>query len=252
VSPRKSPRRTKPSASASLGRFWILIVAIVVLLVAGGAFAEFWPGFYPRHVVVTGNARVDRATIVRAAGIARHRSIWLQSIRTMAANVAAIPFVGKAAVKRYPPATIAIRITERVPFAMVRRGENQALVDDTLRVLEDAPDARALPVFVLPGGTAFVPGSFLESNDALTLRNVYTMLASAAFTPAMLTFDRYGQVEVTTASGVRMLLGEPANLDDKVRLCSAIVAQLAAHGRKPATIDVRAPSTPVVTYATRG
>lgn len=251
MTPRQAARRKRRSPRVSLGRFWILIVAIAVLLIAGSVFAEFWPGFYPRQIVVAGNSRVDRATIVRSAAIARHRSIWLQSIGKMAARVAAIPFVGKATVKRYPPATIAIRVTERAPFAVVRRGDNDAMVDDTLRVLQDAPDAPALPVFALRGSAALVPGTFLESTDALTLRNVYTVLQAAALTPILLAFDRYGQVEVTTAGGLRLLLGDPANMDDKVRLCSAILSQLAAQHRKPAIIDVRAPSTPVVTYGTR-
>lgn len=246
-----SARRTKPSARASLGRFWILIVAVAVIAIVGGAFAEFWPGFYPKRIVVSGNVHVDRATIVQAAAIAPHRSIWLQSIGKMAGRVAAIPFVGKATIRRYPPGTIAIRITERVPFAVVRRGEDEALVDGNLRVLQEAPDPSTLPVFVLSGSATFIPGTFLQSNDALTLRNVYTVLQGAALVPAELTFDRYGQVEVTTAGGLRLLLGEPANLDDKVRLCSAILSQMAAQRRKPAVIDVRAPATPVVTYATR-
>ena len=132
-------RRTKPSTRANVGRFWILIVAIAVLLFAGAVFGEFWPGFYPRHIVVSGNARIDRATILQAAAIARHRSIWLQSIGKMATRVAAIPFVERATIHRYPPATIVIRVTERVPFAIARRGDDDALIDDTLRVLQDAP-----------------------------------------------------------------------------------------------------------------
>ena len=244
-------RRTKLSARVTVGRFWIVIVAIAVIAIAGGAFAEFWPGFYPARIVVTGNVRVDRSTIVHAAAIARHRSIWLQNIRKMAARVAAVPLIDRATVKRYPPGTIAIRVTERVPFAIVRRGEESATVDDTLRVLQDAPDVSALPVFVLQGSAAFVPGAFLQSNDAIALRTVYTVLAGAGLTAAALQFDRYGQVEATTTGGIRLLLGEPANLDDKVRLCAAIVAQIVAHGRNAKTVDVRAPSTPVVTYATR-
>jgi hypothetical protein len=228
-----------------------VIVAIAVVAIAGGAFAEFWPGFYPARIVVTGNARVDRSTVLRAAAIARHRSIWLQNIQKMAARVAAIPLIGRATVKRYPPGTIAIRVTERVPFAIVRRGGEAAIVDDALRVLHDAPAGSTLPVFALPGSGTLVPGAFVDSNDALTLRTVYTALDGAGLTPAALQFDRYGQVEATTTGEVHLLLGEPANLDDKVRLCAAIIAQTAAQRRQPETVDVRAPSTPVVTYASR-
>lgn len=247
-----SARRTKRSAGAAVGRFWILIVAIAIVLVAGAGFAEFWPGFYPKQIVVTGNARIDRATILHAAAIARHRSIWLQSIRSMASRIAALPFVGRATVHRYPPATIAIRISERVPFAIVRRGEDDAMVDDTLRVLQVAPEPGSLPVFMLSGHAAFVAGTFLRAGDAVALRTVYASLQAAELTPKLLAFDRYGQVEATTRNGMRLLLGEPNDLESKVRLCSAILLQTAALRRKPAIVDVRAPSTPVVTYATRG
>lgn len=222
-----------------------------MLVIAGALFAEFWPGFYPARIVVTGNARVDRATIVHAAGIARHRSIWLQNIGKMAARVAAIPFVGRATIRRYPPGTIAIRVTERVPFAVVWRGETYALVDDTLRVLEDFPDGTGLPNLVLPDSGSLTPGTFLQSSDARTLRGVYAALQAAMLTPARLAFDHYGQVEATTPDGLRLLLGYPTDLDNKVRLCSAILAQAQAHHQKPAIVDVRAPTTPVVTYANR-
>ena len=245
---RRPLRRAQRSARVRVGRFWILIVAIALVLIAGGVFAEFWPGFYPKQIVVAGNARIDRATILRAAAIGRHRSIWLQNISKMAARVAAIPLIGRATVRRYPPATIAITVTERVPFAVVRRDDDEATVDDTLRVLEDAAEAGALPVFVLSGSAPFVPGTFLHSNDASTLRRAYAILDGAALAPASLSFDRYGQVEATTTDGLQLLLGEPNDLEDKVRLCAAIVSQTAARRRKPATIDVRAPETPVVRY----
>lgn len=253
MSRRRAPtRRTKQSARVSVGRFWILIVAVALVLSAGSAFAEFWPGFYPKQIVVSGNVRVDRATILRAADVAGHRSIWLQSIRSMASRIAAIPFIGRATVHRYPPGTIAIRVVERVPFAVVRRNDDEATVDDALRVLEDGADGDALPVFVLRGNAPLVPGTFLHSNEALTLRNVYAALRRATIAPSLVSFDRYGQVEAATTGGLRLLLGEPNDLDDKVRLCDAILSQTLARRRKPETIDLRAPSTPVVTYATHG
>lgn len=246
---RAARRRSKRPARLRIGRFWILIVVVASVLIAIGGFAEFWPGFYPQRVMVTGNARVDRAAILQAAGIARHRSIWLQSIRAMASRIAAIPFVGRATVRRYPPGTIAIGISERVPFAIVQRDDDEALVDVDLRVLQVGAAPSGLPVFVLAGAQPLTTGAFLHSNDALELRAAYDMLDAAALVPARLQFDRYGQLEATTTRGLHLLLGEPANLEEKVRLCSAILAQ--GQRRLPLTIDVRAPSTPVVTYAVR-
>jgi cell division septal protein FtsQ len=242
VTRRKVPaKRTKRSVGERIGRFWILIVVLSVIAVALAGFAEFWPGFYPKHILVSGNERVDRATILQAA--------LMQSINAMAARVAAIPFVGRVTVRRYPPGTIAIAVTERVPFAMVQRGDAMAIVDDSLRVLGNESDDAALPLFVLSGNNAFVPGAFLHSNDALALRSAYATVKDAALVPTLLEFDRYGQLEVTTADGLHLLLGDPSGLEQKVRLCSAILAQTTGQRRKLATIDVRAPGTPVVTYA---
>ena len=241
-------RRTKRSAGARVRPFWILIAAGGATAAAGFVFFASWPGFSPRQVRVAGNHAVATAAILRAAQIDPGRSIWMQDTRRMEAHVAAIPYVGQVTVRRYPPARIAIVVKERIPFAVVRWGGAGAIVDHALRVLEPEAADPALPILTLPGKGQLIAGSFLATRDAVVLRDAYDATTRAGLAPEALSFDRFGQLEVKIAAGPMLLLGEPVGLEEKLRLSIAIVAQTAHARRRLATIDVRAPATPVVVY----
>jgi hypothetical protein len=105
-----------------------------------------------------------------------------------------------------------------------------------------------LPAFVLPVHGSLAPGTFVTNHDAFVLRDVYTTMASGGLTPAMLTFDRYGDIAAAISGGPRLLLGQPEDVVRKVRLINAILGQVVRHRQTVSAIDVRAPATPVVVY----
>jgi cell division protein FtsQ len=225
-----------------------MIALAGVLSVAAGAFLTMWQGFDPSHVAVTGNSRVPSSEILRAADIPPNRSIWLDNTKAMAARVRAIPYVGKVSIHRLPPASLTIAVSERVPFAILTSDGESAVVDRALRVLSPAAGGEALPSFTLALDRSLTPGTFVTARDAVVLRDVYTTLVSSGLTPTALSLDRYGDVVASISGGPRLLIGEPNNLARKVRLISAILAQVVRRQLSVSAIDVRAPGTPVVVY----
>jgi cell division protein FtsQ len=211
-------------------------------------FAVTWPGFDPRTIRVTGNLSVSRGEIVQRSGIAPRINMWLQDPRAIAQRVETIPDILRVSVGRIPPTTIVLAVTERQPFAIVRWGPNEALVDRDLRVLSEAPPDGSLPVLVFPlrGGDA--PGTFLDEPQLLTLRDDYGSLLAAHVFPTELRFDRYGGLVAVVEGGVTVLFGDGVDLDKKIPLVNPILAQVSRGRRRVSTLDLRAPATPVVVY----
>lgn len=248
TSRRHKGRRSKSSAVSRLRPFWPLIF-LGSLAVAGlTAFCVTWPGFAPKAVTVGGNKIVPRAEIVARAGVSTHLNLWLQNPHGIASRIEAIPYVARADVHRVPPATIAIWITERTPFAILRANGNEVLVDRNLRVLGPVPPGTTLPVFSLGHATLAEAGAFVTTDRVTALRDDYDALVAGHVFPVSLGFDRFGGLVATMSDGIAILLGDDADLNSKVRLIDPILAQVVRKARRVAEVDLRAPGTPVLVY----
>jgi cell division protein FtsQ len=245
---RENVRRTKPTTGARLRPYRVLIVIGIVALAGAIAFAVTWPGFAPKNVTVSGNRIVPSGEIVERAGVAWHVNLWLQDPNAIAKRVETIPYVASATASRRPPSTIAIRVSERTPVAVAVFGNDRVFVDHDLRVLGPAPPESDLPTFVLPLKVAAGPGAFLASDDATAMRNAYAALSAAHVYPQQLAYDRFGGLVATLQQGIVVLFGEDTDLQKKFVLVDPILAQAQREGRRLATVDLRAPNTPVVTY----
>lgn len=241
-------KRRKPSPAARVRPFWLPIAFLLAVAAGALAFAATYPGFDPKRVSVSGNARVSRQEILARAEVAPHTTIWLQNTGAIARRISAIPYVDSARVSRIPPATIRIVVTERTPFAVLRSGYDAAVVDGSLRVLEPHTAASALPVFDVAPGIALTPGIFVRSSQAVALRAAYETMASRQMAPVQLGLDRYGGLVVTMRGGLRLMLGSQSDLPRKLTLADAILAQIVTRRRGVAAIDLRAPSAPVLVY----
>lgn len=243
-----TPKRRRKTAAARLRPFWILIGFLLVVVIAGGATAAMWPGFTPKRIEVGGNHNATRDEILARAGILPNVNIWLQSPYAIAARIEAIPYVGTASVHRIPPATIAIVVTERVPFAVVTEGSEAVLVDRDLRVLQAADAPSDLVTLTLPPATELVPGAFLKTEQAVGLRTTYDQLIAAHVVPIALEYDKFGGVVATMRGGILVMLGDEDEMPRKIALIDPILSQVVRKGRPADAIDLRAPNTPVVDY----
>lgn len=246
---KKSTRRRKKSASARLRPFWILIVLAVGAASAGGYYAATWPGFYPKQVSVSGNRVVAAREILAKAAIARDRNVWLQNAKAAAARVETIPYVDSAAVRRSLPANVTIDVTERKPYVRVRTGGEQLVVDRSMRVLEPAGSETAeLPFIVLSKPVPSRPGMWLREAEPLKLQADFERLIARGIVARSVAFDKYGELVATLRNGITVQFGDDADLEKKAPLVDPILSQIAGSRRPVRSLDLRAPSTPVVVY----
>ena len=243
-----SARRRKLPAVRRLRPFWLPLSLLAVAAACAGAFLVAWPGFAPQRVSVTGNRLVSSSEIARRAHVEANVNMWLQNTGAMAARVAAIPYVARVHVYRVPPATVLIAVRERAPFAVVRSGDDAAIVDRDLRVLVPATGTETLPAFVLQRYLALETGSFLNDGSLKTLRDDYEAMIAAHVVPLELTFDRFGGLVATMRGGVKILFGSEEDFDKKLALVNPVLSQLVRDRRRVEAVDLRAPSTPVLVF----
>jgi cell division septal protein FtsQ len=223
-----------------------------VLLVVAVAAATFWaittPLFFPKSIDVQGNRLVPTGEVISRARIDRTTNLWLQNTSSMVKRIEAIPYIETAAVHRRPPANATIAVVERTPFVVLQTGKHRVVVDRTLRVLQDAVGDEPLPLLIVRNNLDVAPGVFVADPAAKELRADNDTLVDAHVIVASLSQDKFGELIVTLRDGVRVLLGDDENLQKKIALIDPILGQTAKSGRRVATIDLRAPSAPVVVY----
>lgn len=242
-----SARRRRRPKAAGLRPFWFVGSAILLVAIVAGYFIVAWPGFRVRSVRVTGNLVVPTAQILARAQIDRRRNVWLQSAGAMARRIEKIPYILVAHVHRRLPADVTISVTERTPFAVLRSGGQSALVDASMRVLDDdTSNASTLPVISLSTAVPLVPGAFLTQPDAVAMRSALLSLRAHGVSVEELDDDA-GDVRAVLSGGVRVLLGDEANANQAIPLVAPILTRFTLLGRYVGTLDLRSPTTPVVT-----
>jgi cell division protein FtsQ len=161
---------------------------------------------------------------------------------SIARRVEARPWVARATVERHWPSTVEVRVTERAPVAQARAGSGWAVLDRTGRVVAVAPSADPGLVEV-EGLSPGPPGTSVGSRQALAVAASLTARLGAE--AARITRGSEG-LDVVLRGGIVVHLGSTDELGDKLTALDAILAK--ARPDPPiATIDVRVPSSPVLT-----
>jgi cell division protein FtsQ len=239
----------QPSLRARLGRFWLIGLAVAVVLGAGAWGLSGLPVFRLHELVIAGNVRVPRAEIAARAAIDPGQNVWLLDRAAIERRIDGIPYVLAAHVRLRAPATVEVGVIERRPLACVRdRGGHELLVDAELRVLEEICSPEPPLAFdvrsTLDGG----PGTFLRDPELEALAADARALGAGGDRYRSFAHDTFGELEATLANGIAVRFGDDADLERKRRLVGPILAQLGPRAGDVRIVDVRAPATPVVEY----
>lgn len=138
-----------------LPAFFKLILAIVVgiLFFAGYRVAASASFFQVRSVEVQGTSRVsadDIRTLVRKE--VEKTGVWKADLKGMNARLEKLPWIRAAVVSRVLPDGIRVRITERVPRAVVRTASGRfRWIDDDAVLLGEMLPTDQIPPFFLRG-----------------------------------------------------------------------------------------------------
>lgn len=229
------------------------IVGIVAVVALAAGLARS-PLLAVQHVKVTGDAHTPRASVLAVTALDRHPQMIDLSSGRLRHELMALPWVASASIQRRWPATVEIRLLERVPVAQVAGARGQpAIVDRDGRVLASGPaaDAGALPA-LNGAGKAGPPGSFLTPATGAPAALALVVATQTALSPASpyqlqgVDIGSDGTLQARLTPHVTVLFGSTDDLAAKLLSLRTLLEQVAMRG--PVTLDVRVPTSPVLTH----
>ncbi|MDO5646191.1 MAG: FtsQ-type POTRA domain-containing protein [Dermabacter sp.] len=231
VRPRPWRRRRRPLLIAALAA--VSIAALVVLALA------YLPWLTVQKVQVDGVGYVAADEVARVVDPLEGQALAFVDTGAVKKQVASIPGVKSVTTSRQWPSTLRVRVTERLPAALVERDGAQEVVDHGgVSLPQAAADGRHLPVL------AVEPGAKDPEATEATLLEVLGVL------PTTVTAQT-SRIYASTPSNVTLTLW----VDDQEKTVvwggpedSALKAQVvAALAHQPGTIiDVSAPEAPTL------
>lgn len=242
-------RRSKRPLATHLKTYWLLGL-FVVIAVSWGAWSFAQASlFRMKSLDVSGLVRVTRSEVLARAAIDPRANVWLIDRAAVEQRIEAIPYVASAWMHRRLPADVRIVVTERVPASCLRDGERRTFtIDETLRVLERGCAMALLPLYVVHASLPVVPGTFLHDPELLRLQSDARALAAAGKHYRAFTDDAYGRLVATMGDGIAVRFGSDDDLVREQSLIAPILAGLGPRAAAIASLDLRAPTTPVVQF----
>jgi cell division protein FtsQ len=222
-----------------------VVLAVVAGVILLGYLLTRSPLLDVDAVRVSGAVHTRPDLVVAASGITTGDPMTGVDVGAATRAIAELPWVDTVSVTRSWPGRVDITITERQPVAALMVGaQSWSIVDGTGRVLEQATvRPEGLPV-VLPNGEVGDPGSRTPASlDALEVVRLLTP-DLRAWVDAVQPEDD-GTIDLLLRGGIRVELGSPAHLPDKVVDLATVLTRVDLADL--ATIDVSVVHDTVVT-----
>ena len=215
------------------------IVGAVVLVIAACAGLYSSPLFTVTSVEVAGVQHITAAQVRALAQVPTDATLIRFPADAVAARVAADPWVASVSVSRVFPSGMRIRVTERVPLAIVDAGTSMWLVDGTGMVIAKPstsasgtlPVVRDVPGLDLKAGRRTVSEPLLNALGVLAgIGHQITSTVTAVSAPTV------DGATLITSDRVEIVVGQAVDLTTKAELAQRILTEQKG---KVVAIDVR-------------
>jgi cell division protein FtsQ len=237
---RKVQREGRAASQRRATRLRAAGIVAAVIVIVGACVAVYSSSLFAiTSVEVAGNVHVSADAVRALAKVPKDATLIRFPAEAVAASVSADPWVAEVSVSRVFPNGMRIRITERVPVAIVDAGAAMWLIDGTGMVIakpsaEDSatvPLIRDVPGLDLKAGRRTVSEPLL--NAVAVLAGVGKALAATVRAVSAPTVDG---ATLITADKVEIVMGQAVDLATKSELASRILQE--QKGRV-VSIDVR-------------
>ena len=215
-------------------------IVAAVLFVLGGCYALYASSLFKiTSVEVVGNTHVTSAAILALAKVPGDATLIRFPADAVAERVSTDPWVGSVTVSRVFPSGMRIRVTERVPVAIVDAGSSMWLVDRTGMVIAKpsttdsgtVPLIRDVPGLDLRAGRRTISEPLL--NAVAVLAGIGRQLASMVKAVSAPSVDG---ATLITLDRVEIVVGQAVDLATKDELARRILSEQKG---KVVSIDVR-------------
>lgn len=251
VDERIAERRREVRDERRRARLRRTLAVLGLLAVLGVGYAvERSPLVALSEIQVSGTERLDPDAVIAAADLDLGTSTLRLDLGEAERRVRALPVVGAVEAQRVDPLTVRITVVEREPLLAVSSGRDGVLVDGAGVVIARGAEDGLVPV-LLPTGTSLpAPGERVASVPALAAAHRIHRELPPELRQRVARIEAHSVEEVDvrlrmpTGEPVLVHLGRAERVDEKARALLAVLADVGDVAL--ASIDVRAPATPVV------
>lgn len=230
-------RLTRAALGWALGRALALVALLGATWLLYDAVTS--PAFAVTEVAVTGTQLLSPAEVEFAAGV-RGENLFLVRAEAVAEAVQQLPAVERAAVALVFPSRVEIAVSERVPYAVWRSGNQRWVVDRDGLVL--GPATGSEPLLLVHDGDArpVEPGARVDRDALEAATRLRELLPPRlGWSPARYDYQAGVGVSIMGEPGLVVRFGSSADLPWKIETLAAILEHLRGKGATAKLIDVR-------------
>jgi cell division protein FtsQ len=241
MEPKLAERRKGVSEDRARGRLkWVLLFLVLVGAVVAGIWLIRSPVLSIREVSVAGAERSDPGAIIAGIGMGSGTPTIDVDQAAILQAVLSDPWVASADVQVSFPGSISVEVVEHVPFATVMAADGIVTVSAAGAVVPADPPAGAPRIAI---DTGPVTSGYNIANPLIlgALRFVAALPPDLAATAEVVTD---GEGLTATVAGHRVLLGRPADMNEKAIVLASLIDSGLEVG---AEVNVIAPLRPAVT-----
>ena len=234
---------------------WFVIYAIIISITAGLIMSL--PVWQVNLISIKGAKYIPEQKILSAAGVPLEKNIFQVDLDEIKGKLVKFIQFKEVRVSRRLPSTIVIRVKEREPFAVVMLKNIPALVDEDGYILAKEslsssiykvnvvkfPVIRGLDGKSLEKGVRLNPAERAFMKDSINLLSKFINPSTV-----QIEFRKKDDIIVYIEDILKVRLGDPENLERKVKVLSALTIASKDKFDKIQYIDVRLPDSPVVKF----
>ena len=139
---KKKKRKKKKNKKVIIAR--IITIQILILIIA--IFAILSPIFNITKIVVDGENKITKDTIISLSGIEEGNNIFKVSINKAINNIKENPYINKAEIKRILPGTVQIVVKERTVAYQIKVIDSYVYIDYQGYILEESTKNDDVPI----------------------------------------------------------------------------------------------------------
>jgi len=225
-------------------RRWVAGVLVVATVIAAVWGLTRSPLLDVNDIVVTGTQTLDVDEVRDAGGLATGMPMVSVDPASVESGIGDLPQVAAVSVQRsWRDGVVTVEVTERVAVAAVEQADDLVVVDVSGFVVGRAADRAGLPL--VTGVGQLDPGSVLEGDDLAAVSVAASLTPGLASNVAAIGTTAGVGVVARLADGGEVLVGDPQDLEVKVRTMQTVLA--AVDLSCLAQLDVRVPGNAVLT-----
>ncbi len=237
----KPSNRIRPNNKALAALF-----LCAMLLSSCVAFVVQTPLLAVREVRVRGVRFASKNRVEQSAGLALGRNIFLIPSQQICRSISAIPEVSTVRLERHFPSCLMIKVVEHKPLAAILINGKVYLVQSDGYVFHVTTESiRDLPLIRVDRPTEVYVGARCKSKEIVAAIKAVKTASENELQVAGISIDRMGDMCLNMCGGLRVKLGQPDSLGEKIAVLRSALICKPALAQEAVYIDVTCPKFPV-------